>query len=79
MDAVTTATRDGWTEHYDKATDDLQNAYDEMMRAARHLEPLQRQRVVRVAEKLERLIVRAIKVKTEVTDARAKAVASDAG
>lgn len=75
MDAATTATRDGWQDHYQRATDLMADAADQFARAARHLEPLHKDRVIRVGKKLETAIGRAIRVQGDVTKARAAAAA----
>jgi len=73
MDDTTTATRDGWEDHYQKATDFMADAVDQLARAARHLEPLYRERVLRVKKKLEAATGRAITVQGDVNKARAQA------
>lgn len=71
MDEVTTATRDGWNAHYEDALELMQKGYDELSRAARHLETGYRGRVTRVCEKQEKLIVRAMQVRDDIRRLRA--------
>lgn len=77
MDAVTTETRDGWQEHYQRATDLMADAADQLSRAARHLEPLQKDKVGRVRKNLEAAIGRAIKIQYDVNKSRAEAAARE--
>lgn len=78
MDAVTTNTRDGWEEHFQRGSDLLEDACEQFARAQRHLEPLQKDRVGRFCVKVERVIRRSGVVRAGVIEARLKLAAYEA-
>jgi len=57
----------------------MAEAADQISRAARHLEPLHKDRALRVRKKLEAAIGRAIKVQGDIAMSRAKAAAATVG
>jgi len=81
MDETTTNMRDGWEDHFTKATDHMAQAVDELTAAGRHLEPNFRSRVLAVRKNLESLAGRAISSQGKITRDRARlaeaAVAQD--